>query len=431
MSFNGFSFRESALSQINDRASLFLEQREYSPQTVRAYLSWIEKFESHFPDRNMDELKPDDIASFFQYQGSRQLGSETIRQGSSALRFLFGEVFRRTDLMNAVPRIKPFSPKALVPTQGEIFLIINSVEGSVFRTIFFCIYGMGLELQEARNLRVRDVNFVTSRICVKSQRSKISRSVPIPMVALEELRKLYDGASKDRFLFSMQSNKQYGEKAISRSWTEARHKAGVETSYTMRSLRHAYILHLEMLGIRLVDVLKHVGLRRMGALEQYAKYSASNADIDFSPADRALYDIKLGNFNAMPYVSEARLTQLALINSTQFDFMRLLALLQELNAASRSNNLLSVAFLVRAIIDHVPPIFGFHTFTEVVNNYSATKSFKKSMEHLNISMRNIADGYLHAPIRHKEELPHPPQVDFRAAVDQLLGEICRVLTQKK
>ena len=51
------------------------------------------------------------------------------------------------------------------------------------------------------------------------------------------------------------------------------------------------------------------------------------------------------------------------------------------------------------------------------------------MQHLNRSMRNIADGILHEQIRSKELLPSPQQVDFRQDLDRLLGEIVRISKQ--
>ena len=67
------------------------------------------------------------------------------------------------------------------------------------------------------------------------------------------------------------------------------------------------------------------------------------------------------------------------------------------------------------------------TFPEVANNYQCEKSFRGSMQHLDKSLRNIADAHLHIQIRSSEVLPTGPQVDFRADLDVLLGEVVRVL----
>ena len=48
------------------------------------------------------------------------------------------------------------------------------------------------------------------------------------------------------------------------------------------------------------------------------------------------------------------------------------------------------------------------------------------MEHLNGTMRHIADSYLHLTIRKSETLPNATQVNFSKEMDVLLEEIVRI-----
>lgn len=125
------------------------------------------------------------------------------------------------------------------------------------------------------------------------------------------------------------------------------------------------------------------------------------------------------------FISEDRINDLRNLNIDKFDLTKLIKLIEEVNHNYTFENFLSVAILSRAIIDHIPPIFGFQTFNEVANNYG-NKSFKDNMQHLNKSMRSIADNYLHMTIRQKESLPNENQVDFSREIDFLLAEIIRV-----
>ena len=82
--------------------------------------------------------------------------------------------------------------------------------------------------------------------------------------------------------------------------------------------------------------------------------------------------------------------------------------------------------ICRAILDHVPPFFGHKTFNEVANNYGG-KSFKGNAQHLQKSLRNIADNHLHLPVRKKEVLPNQNQINFSNDLDVVLSEIIRLL----
>ncbi|MDB9375443.1 hypothetical protein [Nodularia sphaerocarpa] len=126
------------------------------------------------------------------------------------------------------------------------------------------------------------------------------------------------------------------------------------------------------------------------------------------------------------YVNIKRLEQLKSISNSRFDLSKLIQYCEEINKCFDNDCLLSVAMLVRAIIDHIPPIFNKSTFNEVANNYGS-KSFQGSMKNLNNSLRKIADSYLHTHIRSKEVLPNEIQIDFSQDLDVLLGEICRIL----
>ncbi|MFH1385119.1 MAG: hypothetical protein ABIH47_09205 [Candidatus Omnitrophota bacterium] len=127
------------------------------------------------------------------------------------------------------------------------------------------------------------------------------------------------------------------------------------------------------------------------------------------------------------YIDKTRIEELANISITDYDLSRLIKMLNEINFCYQKECYLAVIMLLRAIIDHVPPLFSCATFTEVANNYKGSKSFKDSMKHLNNSSRTIADQYLHCQIRKKEALPNKTQINFSNDIDILLSEIIRIL----
>lgn len=129
------------------------------------------------------------------------------------------------------------------------------------------------------------------------------------------------------------------------------------------------------------------------------------------------------------FVDETRLEELKAITSPLYDLKKLVRLCEELNSNFGSGNYFATAMLIRAVLDHVPPLFQVATFKEVASNYSgASKSFKKSMQNLENSSRNISDALLHVQIRRSESLPNRTQVNFSNDFDVLLAEIIRILT---
>lgn len=130
------------------------------------------------------------------------------------------------------------------------------------------------------------------------------------------------------------------------------------------------------------------------------------------------------------YVHPSRIDALKALPKFELDPKRLIRLLEELNHAHASDSHMATAMLVRAITDHVAPVFGLRSFAEVSNSYPGSKSFKGQMQQLQNSLRHVADGHLHIPMRNSEDLPTEHQVDFKSAVDSLLSEAIRLLQNR-
>lgn len=140
--------------------------------------------------------------------------------------------------------------------------------------------------------------------------------------------------------------------------------------------------------------------------------------------DRELTRVQ--QMTVIPYVDLDRIGELRAISSPSFDLTKLIRLCEEINICYTNECYLATAMLVRALVDHIPPVFGYKTFVEVANNYGG-KSLKKSLQNLQNSSRNIADAHLHLPVRSKESLPNKTQVNFSNDLDVLLAEIVRIL----
>jgi hypothetical protein len=126
------------------------------------------------------------------------------------------------------------------------------------------------------------------------------------------------------------------------------------------------------------------------------------------------------------YVSATRIQELKAIKSKRVDLTKLIRLCEELNIAHANDLNLATAMLLRAILDHVPPIFSKVSFREVASGYGG-KSFKDTMQHLENGARKIADSHLHVQIGKKEVLPTSLQVNFCQYLDVLLAEVIAIL----
>jgi hypothetical protein len=122
------------------------------------------------------------------------------------------------------------------------------------------------------------------------------------------------------------------------------------------------------------------------------------------------------------FVEQSVIEQLRQSASKKHDFSKLVRFCEELNSSFASGNYLASTLLIRALLNHVPPIFGHTTFLQVVSQ--AGRSVKELLKPLEEISRDVADMHTHSLVRHKESLPTKSQVEpFKANLEVLLHEI--------
>ncbi|MFF3244263.1 hypothetical protein ACFYWY_11130 [Streptomyces sp. NPDC002870] len=99
------------------------------------------------------------------------------------------------------------------------------------------------------------------------------------------------------------------------------------------------------------------------------------------------------------YVNQGLITELdQKQGQTKWSLDKLLQLLRELNDCYAEDRPFACHALVRAIIDHVPPILGCTSFEAAVSSYKWTRTDKKYMTRL-LDFKTQADDVLHRHIR--------------------------------
>jgi hypothetical protein len=122
------------------------------------------------------------------------------------------------------------------------------------------------------------------------------------------------------------------------------------------------------------------------------------------------------------FLEPSVLAALRQIDSMRYDCAKLVRFCEELNDAYGRGNYLSCVLLIRAVMNHVPPVFGCRTFAELTAQ--SGRSLKAIFERLEDNARPIADLHTHALIRAKESLPTKHQVEpYKASFELLIQEV--------
>jgi hypothetical protein len=106
---------------------------------------------------------------------------------------------------------------------------------------------------------------------------------------------------------------------------------------------------------------------------------------------------------------------------TKWNLDKLLQLLRELDSNYAVDNAYSCHTLLRAIIDHVPPILGHPSFEVAAPSHTWSRTDKKYMKRL-LDFKVQADDVLHRPIRQSANVITMHDLPQAAALNALLRE---------
>lgn len=132
------------------------------------------------------------------------------------------------------------------------------------------------------------------------------------------------------------------------------------------------------------------------------------------------------NTGALPesFVDLGVVSALRESTNTSYDLSKVATLCDELNSCYKNECYIACCLLIRTILNHVPKVFGYATFPQVVAN--AGRSTKELFGVLDQIARDIADYHGHVLVSAREFAPTRAQVSpFKAPLEVLLTEVMR------
>ena len=134
----------------------------YSDSTAKVYVYWIKQFILFHKKRHPVEMGKLEIEQFLSYLASyRNVSASTQNQAFNALFFLYNQILElslKDDNINAL-RAKQRVHLPTVLSTKEVKSIIDQFKDFIYKTIIQMIYGCGLRLSEALNLRIKNIDF--------------------------------------------------------------------------------------------------------------------------------------------------------------------------------------------------------------------------------------------------------------------------------
>jgi integrase len=151
------------------RMESVLHQQYYSHRTVEAYLGWTRRFLAYHRHRDPWLLDAEAAGAFLTMLAERRhVSAATQNQARSALVFFYRHVIGvpLPPLEGVTPGSRP-RRMPVVLSREEVAAVLGGLRGAK-QLVAMLLYGSGLRLMEALELRVKDIDFSRSQIIVRS-----------------------------------------------------------------------------------------------------------------------------------------------------------------------------------------------------------------------------------------------------------------------
>ena len=250
-----------------------LERRNYSDETIRRYLRYVELFARHF-GRSPDKSGPDHLRQYQAYLlKQRKLDPVSVENHISALRFFFVGTLGRQEFRQFLPFPKTRKKLPNILSKEEVARWIEASRGLFQRTLLMVLYGTGMRRAEIAQLKIGDIDSQRMVIHVTNGKGGKDRDLPLSPALLETLRAYWRWMKPRSYLFPSRNYRDCERpitgKAVWHSCTDAAKRAGLGKRVSPHLIRHSWATHLLEAGTDLRTIQMLLGHED---LEVTAKY---------------------------------------------------------------------------------------------------------------------------------------------------------------
>ena len=266
-----------------------LAGKNFSPQTIKAYMGDLQQFVEWLKIRRVDwdipyRIERINIVEFINFLGAQKASAETRKRKLATIRgflkFLKDNQIIYGNPADTIegPIREQREPAILLKTEYKALLQVAGENPRDFAIVMLFLQ-TGLRVSELVSLKLEDVDFASKELTVRQGKGRKDRVVPLVGQASEALK---------TYLAVREENPEYDNVFLARNGTSMDvrtvryriHKyymeAGIRKKASVHTLRHTFATHQVHNGLKLNQLKEVLGHRQMETTYKYVHLDRTN-----------------------------------------------------------------------------------------------------------------------------------------------------------
>lgn len=269
------------MEKILDNFYEYLEEKNYSSNTILSYKKDLDQFKIYSKDMNIKNIDYEYIRKYIHFLYEKKYTSKSISRHISSLKSFF-KFLMLNDVIKVNPMILISSPKIekklpnylnyndlekilSVPDKNDILGLRNAL-------ILELLYSCGVRVSELVNIKLSDIDFSNNRILILGKGNK-ERFVLYGKVCSDLLEKYLNESrtklikKQNDYLFLNKFGGQITDRAIRMIIDDVIKKSSLKLKISPHTFRHTFATHLlnEGADLKIVqDLLGHENISTTG-----------------------------------------------------------------------------------------------------------------------------------------------------------------------
>ena len=274
--------------QLLEKLKEDMEMRGFSDHTKASYYRKAKEITEYF-GKPMKQVKVQELRDYLlkYLREERGLTEKSVNYYNNVIRFIYDVVIDEPINKRQLPLYKGKRRLPKILSEEELNVFFNVCENYMYKTIFMMIYGSGLRISEATNIRIEDIDSKNMRLFVRNGKGERERYTVLPKASLEMLRECYRRYRPNHpegYMFLNREGNPLKVERLRVFFRRYRRKAGISEEFIVHSLRHSFATRLVEEGVPLVQVKELLGHSCIRSTMTYVHVANNMQQVD-SPLD--------------------------------------------------------------------------------------------------------------------------------------------------